>query len=94
MGSWIVADGHDVLISVHAVPGAKRSEIVGIHGDRLRVKVAAPAEGGRANRALEKFLAGVFEAPVSVVRGHGSRWKTVRVEAAGLGDIRSRLPVD
>src|SRR5690606_13091128 len=44
-------------LSVKVVPRASRDEIVGWLGDRLKVKIAAPPQDGRANAALEAFLA-------------------------------------
>lgn len=44
-------------IRIKAVPGASRSQIVGELGDRLKVQIAAPAEGGKANRAVADVLA-------------------------------------
>ncbi len=49
---------------VKVVPGASRSKIVGLLGDRLKVAVAAPAEGGRANQAVRELLAEAFGVPV------------------------------
>jgi uncharacterized protein (TIGR00251 family) len=63
------------------VPGASRSEIVGSLGSRLKVRVAAPPEGGRANRAVVDLLRawlGVRE--VVIVAGQGGPEKTVRIE--------------
>ena len=64
------------------VPGASRSEIVGVLGDRLKVRVASPAEGGKANRAVIELLAERLGLPVRDVElfsGHTSRDKTVRI---------------
>jgi uncharacterized protein (TIGR00251 family) len=68
------------------VPGASRSGIAGVLGDRLKVRVAAPPEGGKANRALVELLSrwlGVRD--VEIVAGHSSAEKIVRV--TGLAAI-------
>jgi len=90
-----IARDHEgaALVSIKAVPGARRDEIVGPLGDRLKVRVSAPPEGGKANRAIRELLAGelgVKPAAVSVVRGHGSAEKTVRVEGVSAAAINSR----
>jgi len=67
---------------LHIQPGAKRSEIAGLHGDKLKVRLAAPPVEGRANEALLKFLARLFEVPqrnVELVQGGQSRNKAVSV---------------
>ena len=33
---------HELRLAVHATPGAKRTEAAGVHGDALRVRLAAP----------------------------------------------------
>lgn len=54
-------------VSVHAVPGAKKTEAVGLHGDALKVRVAAPPVEGKANAALQRFLADTFGLPLAAV---------------------------
>jgi uncharacterized protein len=69
-------------LHVHAQPGAKRTEVVGLHGDALKVRVAAPALEDRANAALIAFIAaelGVPKRNVSLLSGERSREKRVRV---------------
>jgi uncharacterized protein len=62
------------------VPGASRSEIVGALGDRLKIRVTAPPERGRANEAVVALLREWLGArEVEVVAGLASREKTVRV---------------
>ena len=68
------------VVDVWVVPGAATTEITGVHGGALRVRVSAPPEGGKANRALEKVLTTVTGARVELVRGPGSRQKRFLVE--------------
>jgi len=72
------------LLAIHARPGAKRTEVAGLHGDALKLRVAAPPAEGRANDELLAFLAealGVSRKSVTVVKGGASRRKTVLVAA-------------
>jgi uncharacterized protein (TIGR00251 family) len=81
-------------IELTVAPGAARSELVGRHGGGWRVRVAAPPERGRANRALEELLAellGVPRADVAVVAGRSSRRKVVEVTGLSAGEIDRRL---
>jgi len=86
---FVVSDSAaELVIRVKAVPGAKSDSIVGMLGERLKVRVAAPPEGGRANRAIERLIAaalGVAPRSVSVVAGAGSAEKQVRIEAPPAG---------
>lgn len=82
------------LILVKVVPGSRREEIVGWLGDRLKVKVAAPPEDGRANEALCRLIAetlGVGVRAVGVVSGHARPEKTVRIEGVTAALVGSRL---
>lgn len=74
-------------LAVWVQPGASRSRVVGMRGDALKVCVSAPPEKGRANKALEAFLAGALglkKSAVRVVSGKASRQKVVEIE--GLDD--------
>jgi uncharacterized protein (TIGR00251 family) len=64
------------------VPGSRRDQIVGPYGDRLKVKVAAPPEGGRANKAVIQLLADALSiAPrdIQVIAGLTNPEKTARI---------------
>jgi len=74
--------GADLLISVHAQPGARRTEVSGLHGGALKVRVQARPVEGAANAALLAFFAEAFGVPrrqVELVSGDTSREKRVRI---------------
>lgn len=76
------------MLAIHIQPGAKRSAVAGLHGDALKIRIAAPPIDGRANAALEAFIAealDIAKSKVSVVKGLQSREKLVAVnDAAAL----------
>jgi uncharacterized protein len=81
-------------ITVAVSPGAKRTELVGRHGDGWKARVAAPPEGGRANAALADLLAdalGVGRDRVTVVAGRASRRKVVEIAGLEPSEIARRL---
>ena len=55
------------LLKIHAVPGARQTAVAGLHGDRLKVKVAASPEKGRANEELLSFLARSLKVPLKAL---------------------------
>jgi uncharacterized protein (TIGR00251 family) len=66
-------------------PGAKRSAVAGLHGGRLKIRLAARAVDGAANRALVDFLADALDAPrrdVVIESGETSRQKRISVLGA------------
>ncbi|MFQ5516084.1 MAG: DUF167 domain-containing protein [Acidimicrobiia bacterium] len=69
-------------IAVWVVPRASRSEITGLHGDAVRVRVAAAPQGGRANAAAAAVLSDALGgAAVHLIRGAASRRKVFAVDA-------------
>jgi len=78
---WV---GPDLEISVHAQPGARRTETHGIHGEAIRIRIAARAVDGAANDALLGFLAEALRVPrrrCVLISGARSRKKQVRIES-------------
>ncbi|HEX4985812.1 MAG TPA: DUF167 domain-containing protein [Burkholderiales bacterium] len=70
------------MLALHVQPGAKRTGIAGLHGDRLKVRLAAPAVEGRANAELVAFLAERFDLPggqVMIRSGDHGRSKTIEI---------------
>jgi len=87
--------GPAVRLKVKVVPGASRTEIVGRLGDALKVRVAAPPEGGKANREVAALLAakvGLPQAAVSIVSGLSSSAKVVAFTGLDEAGLRARLP--
>jgi len=75
------ADG-SITLAIHAQPGAKQTEVAGVHDAALKIRLAAPAVEGRASDALIAFLAESFGVPrrnVTLVRGETGRRKTLRI---------------
>ena len=70
-----------LTIALHVQPGARKSEIVGRHGDALKVRVAAPAADNKANAALIELLSAALGIPRSaIVIRHGATGRRKRVE--------------
>ena len=85
MSSWYSREGETIILVLHVQPGAKRSEIAGLHGDALKIRLAAPAIEGRANEALLRFIAECFQVPqrnVELRQGAQSRHKRVEVRGS------------
>lgn len=83
MTGWYRRNGDVITLALHVQPGAKRSEIAGLHGESLKIKLAAPPIEGRANKALLKFIAKLFDVPlrqVTLLRGEKSRHKEILVQ--------------
>jgi uncharacterized protein len=83
-------------LSVRLQPRARRDEIVGERAGVVVIRVTAPPVDGKANDALCRLIAkaaGVPPSRVSVVRGHTSRDKLVRVEGVEIDALRRELGV-
>ena len=79
------------MLELHVQPGAKRTEVAGIHGERLKIRLAARAVDGAANAALVDFLAerlAVRKSEVTIESGATSRQKRVSVLGAQLAPER------
>jgi uncharacterized protein (TIGR00251 family) len=80
---------------VHVQPGAKTTSCAGIHGDALKIRLAAPPVDGKANQALIAWLAHTLGCPqnrIELIRGQASRRKTLAIDAgAKLALMRATL---
>jgi uncharacterized protein (TIGR00251 family) len=83
-----------VRLAIKALPGARRDEIVGALGDRLKVRVSAPPEAGKANDAICALVAaalGVKGRDVRVVGGHTRPEKVLEIDGVSEAAVRSLL---
>jgi len=88
-----LSDGRLVL-RLHVQPRASRSELVGLHGDRLKLRLAAPPVEGRANEALVAFLAealGLKRQQLELLRGLQGRDKDLLISGLDEAAVRARL---
>jgi uncharacterized protein (TIGR00251 family) len=88
-----MADG-ETHLRVRVSPRAAQPGIVGRHGDGWKVRVAAPAEGGRANAAVLRLLADALELPQRALRvrsGAAAREKVIAISGLDDAEAERRL---
>ena len=82
--SAVIMQQGDLLLNLYIQPKASRDQIVGLHGDELKVAITAPPIDGKANAHLSKYLAKAFKVPksdVHILKGELGRHKQVRISA-------------
>ncbi len=79
---------------VHVQPGASRNQVLGLHGDALKLKIKAPPVEGRANKACIEFLSeelGLPKSAIEILSGHSSRQKKIRITCSASRSALLRL---
>ncbi|MDO9450541.1 MAG: DUF167 family protein [Rugosibacter sp.] len=92
--SWLRADEEGVTLTLYIQPGAKKTEVVGLHGEALKIRLHAPPVEGQANAQLIAFLALHLAVPkraVTLLSGEASRAKRVRVVGIGAASVAAKL---
>ena len=96
MESCIRISGDYLFLTIKAVPGASKSSLGEVRDGKLKVRIAAPPEDGKANEELRAFLAKTLDIPkkeIVVVSGEKSRLKTLRLPVSAQEKLeRSRNP--
>ena len=80
--TWLKINADSAQLLLHVQPGARTSEIVGVHGDALKIRIAAAATEGKANAAVCQFIAnklGICATQVELHRGSKSRRKIIKI---------------
>ncbi len=88
---WCRWDGTDLLLELRVIPRAKTTAIAGTRQGRLLLRLQAPPVDGKANAAIERWIAdlfGVGRGAVTIEAGARGRDKRVRIERP------ERLPVE
>ena len=70
------ADDQGVVLHLHVQPGARKTQVAGLHGDALKIRLAAPPVDGKANACLIAFLAaqlGIAKSAIRLLSGDTSR---------------------
>jgi len=91
---WLTYDAASrrISLTVRVQPNARRDEIVGLYGDALKIKVAAPAVDNKANAALVEFLGETLGVPRSaIVIRHGVTGRRKVLEITGGPELVTKL---
>lgn len=84
---WYQRSGDVITLVLHVQPGAKQTSVAGLHGEALKIRLAAPPIEGRANEALLRYIADRFGVPlrnVELKQGGQSRHKRIAVSGSGI----------
>lgn len=92
--TWFQKKEGSVTLTLHIQPGARRTEVAGLHGDALKIRIAAPPVEGAANAALLDFLKKRFAVPAAqIILKHGASGRHKVVEVVGSSvSAESLLP--
>ena len=89
-----VGVGGDISITLFVQPKAKRTAIVGIHDNMLKLTVAAPPVDDKANREVKKYMAGFFgikKSQVDIIAGKHSRRKVCTIGPVSEHEVREKI---
>jgi uncharacterized protein len=86
------ATARRLTLTLHVQPGARKSGIAGIHGDALKIRIAAPAVDNKANAALIEFLSDTLDIPKSAIAiHHGATGRRKVIEITGGPELAAKL---
>lgn len=96
--SDIIKEGkNSITVPCWIQPKASKNRIIGIHGNYLKISLAAPPVDGKANAALCKFLAKkicVSKSSVSIIAGLQSRRKIVKICGVSVKEFSKKIDID
>jgi uncharacterized protein (TIGR00251 family) len=93
--TWFRREKDVTILTLYVQPGAMRNEMAGLHGEALKIKLAAPPVEGRANDTLLRYIADLFSVAhrnVELRQGTRSRRKVVAIRGSNVSpdDLLSR----
>ena len=94
MSEYVSDSEKGVILRVQVQPRASRDEVMGPHGDGLKIRITAAPVAGAANKHLLKFLAKklrVARSQISITSGATSRAKSIAIQGISAEEVRQRL---
>ncbi|MEI8140785.1 MAG: DUF167 domain-containing protein [bacterium] len=95
--SWITDSKEGAIIQVHASPRASKTQVQGLHGDALKIRLQAPPVDGKANETLIEFLAetlGIPQRQITLLAGQTSRQKRLSLQGITAKQVEIRLGIN
>lgn len=92
--TWVEERNGYLYIRIHVQPRASKNEIIGIHGDSLKIRLTSPPVEGAANSLLVEFMAkklGIPKSRIEIAAGEKSRHKTLKVEGLTKAEAATSL---
>ena len=83
MPGWAVQQGSDAVLAIFVQPRASKNQLCSVVGDEVKVRLTSPPVDGAANKLCIQFFAkllGCSKSRISLVSGHKSRHKRLRIE--------------
>ncbi len=93
--SWCLSTADGVVLNIRVVPRASKTEVQGMLGEALKIRLQAPPMDGKANVALVKFLAdtlGIARSNITLLSGETSRVKRVLIRSLDEAGVRRLWP--
>ena len=93
----VVQQSEGSLLRLHVVPGARKTEVVGLYDGRVKLRIAAPAQEGKANKAIVAFLAkvlGLSRQAIRVKAGATGRRKSIEIDGIDATEVAQKLKLE
>ncbi len=84
MKDWAITTKDGIIVKIHVVPNSSKTQIVGKHGDRLKIKIKAPPVDGKANEEIISFLSDLLKVKknqIDLISGQTSKSKNILIRA-------------
>ena len=94
MSAYVSESAAGVVLRVQVQPRASRDEVVGSHGDFLKIRITAAPVAGVANKHLLKFLAKKLKIPqsqLSIQSGARSKNKSISIQGISATEVREQF---
>jgi len=94
MAPWLSGDEQGAILQIFVQPRASRSQLVGLQGEELKVRLTSPPVEGAANKSCCEFFAkllGVAKGAVALQAGETSRHKRLQIRGLSEAEVRRIL---